>query len=98
VLYFFSEILGATSIARPRADVAYCIHALARRLAKTRNWTVHDFMSKYIFVSSLVPSETWCSVPIIIFFFLVVFVCFQCQCQTKIKFSLVQYFSLSMGI
>lgn len=34
------KILGATSIARPRADVAYCIHALARRLAKTRNWTV----------------------------------------------------------
>ncbi|KAL1106682.1 hypothetical protein V6Z11_D04G222400 [Gossypium hirsutum] len=25
---------------RPRADVAYCIHALSRRLAKTRNWTV----------------------------------------------------------
>ncbi|VFQ79464.1 unnamed protein product [Cuscuta campestris] len=25
---------------RPRADVAYCLHALARRLAKTHNWTV----------------------------------------------------------
>ncbi|KAL1819631.1 putative clathrin assembly protein At5g35200 [Daucus carota subsp. sativus] len=25
---------------RPRADVAYCIHALARRLAKTHNWAV----------------------------------------------------------
>lgn len=35
-----AEIFAATSIARPRADVAYCIHALARRLAKTRNWTV----------------------------------------------------------
>ncbi|URE36648.1 Clathrin assembly protein [Musa troglodytarum] len=34
------KILAATSITRPRADVAYCIHALARRLAKTRNWTV----------------------------------------------------------
>ncbi|KAG1347116.1 putative clathrin assembly protein [Cocos nucifera] len=34
------KILAATSIARPRADVAYCIHALARRLAKTHNWTV----------------------------------------------------------
>nr|CAD1823473.1 unnamed protein product [Ananas comosus var. bracteatus] len=34
------KIFAATSIARPRADVAYCIHALARRLAKTRNWTV----------------------------------------------------------
>ncbi|XP_061338473.1 putative clathrin assembly protein At2g01600 isoform X2 [Gastrolobium bilobum] len=34
------KILFATSAARPRADVAYCIHALSRRLAKTRNWTV----------------------------------------------------------
>ncbi|KAL6618850.1 hypothetical protein ACP70R_033989 [Stipagrostis hirtigluma subsp. patula] len=34
------KIVAATSIARPRADVAYCIHALARRLAKTRNWIV----------------------------------------------------------
>lgn len=36
----FAEILVATSSIRPRADVAYCIHALARRLAKTHNWTV----------------------------------------------------------
>ncbi|CAN6445800.1 unnamed protein product [Victoria cruziana] len=35
-----AEILHATSTLRPRADVAYCIHALARRLAKTHNWTV----------------------------------------------------------
>ncbi|KAL5229227.1 hypothetical protein ABZP36_017492 [Zizania latifolia] len=34
------KIAAATSIVRPRADVAYCIHALARRLAKTRNWIV----------------------------------------------------------
>ncbi|KAK7319145.1 hypothetical protein RJT34_03863 [Clitoria ternatea] len=34
------KILFATSTVRPRADVAYCIHALSRRLAKTRNWTV----------------------------------------------------------
>ncbi|CAD6230200.1 unnamed protein product [Miscanthus lutarioriparius] len=34
------SIVAVTSIARPRADVAYCIHALARRLAKTRNWIV----------------------------------------------------------
>jgi len=32
-----AEIVAATSIAKPRADVAYCFHALARRLAKTRN-------------------------------------------------------------
>ncbi|KAE8654444.1 putative clathrin assembly protein [Hibiscus syriacus] len=34
------KIFVATSAIRPRADVAYCIHALSRRLAKTRNWTV----------------------------------------------------------
>ncbi|KAA8529034.1 hypothetical protein F0562_033478 [Nyssa sinensis] len=34
------KILAATSAIRPRADVAYCLHALARRLAKTHNWTV----------------------------------------------------------
>ncbi|XP_009401365.2 putative clathrin assembly protein At5g35200 [Musa acuminata AAA Group] len=33
-------IFFAISASRPRADVAYCIHALARRLAKTHNWAV----------------------------------------------------------
>lgn len=39
-LVVLAEIFATTSAIRPRADVAYCIHALARRLAKTRNWTV----------------------------------------------------------
>ncbi|XP_061357303.1 putative clathrin assembly protein At2g01600 isoform X2 [Gastrolobium bilobum] len=34
------KILYAISATRPRADVAYCILSLSRRLAKTRNWTV----------------------------------------------------------
>ncbi|CAK9325823.1 unnamed protein product [Citrullus colocynthis] len=34
------KIFSATSVVRPRADVAYCIHALAKRLSKTRNWIV----------------------------------------------------------
>ncbi|KAL6192551.1 hypothetical protein ACLB2K_033638 [Fragaria x ananassa] len=34
------KILFATSAIRPRADVAYCINALSRRLSKTHNWTV----------------------------------------------------------
>ncbi|XP_047314455.1 putative clathrin assembly protein At5g57200, partial [Impatiens glandulifera] len=34
------EIFYATSIVRPREDVAYCIRALGRRLSKTRNWIV----------------------------------------------------------
>ncbi|CAK7326771.1 unnamed protein product [Dovyalis caffra] len=34
-----TKILVSTSAIRPRADVAYCIHALSRRLAKTHNWT-----------------------------------------------------------
>lgn len=33
-------IFAAVSATRPRADVAYCIHALARRLARTHNWAV----------------------------------------------------------
>ncbi|KAG5531575.1 hypothetical protein RHGRI_026252 [Rhododendron griersonianum] len=37
------KVLAATSAIRPRADVAYCIHALARRLAKTHNWTVRNY-------------------------------------------------------
>ncbi|GFP84369.1 putative clathrin assembly protein at5g57200 [Phtheirospermum japonicum] len=34
------KLFAAVSINRPRADVAYCIHALSRRLTKTRNWIV----------------------------------------------------------
>ncbi|KAF7089129.1 hypothetical protein CFC21_092164 [Triticum aestivum] len=34
------KIFLATSMTRPRADVAYCIYALSRRLSKTKNWTV----------------------------------------------------------
>jgi len=33
-------IFSAISATRPRADVAYCINALARRLSKTHNWAV----------------------------------------------------------
>ncbi|KAG0515478.1 hypothetical protein BDA96_10G282300 [Sorghum bicolor] len=36
----FRRILYATSGHRPRADVAYSICALARRLSKTKNWIV----------------------------------------------------------
>ncbi|KAJ8750916.1 hypothetical protein K2173_016097 [Erythroxylum novogranatense] len=34
------RIFSATSVIRPRADVAYCIHTLAKRLAKTKSWIV----------------------------------------------------------
>ncbi|KAK4756994.1 hypothetical protein SAY87_007121 [Trapa incisa] len=37
---YIRAIFAAISATRPRADVAYCIHALARRLSKTRNWAV----------------------------------------------------------
>jgi hypothetical protein len=33
-------ILLATTVNRPRADVAYTICTLARRLSKTKNWIV----------------------------------------------------------
>ncbi|KAI3447328.1 hypothetical protein Pfo_003993 [Paulownia fortunei] len=34
------KIFAAVSITCPRADVGYCIHALSKRLAKTRSWIV----------------------------------------------------------
>ncbi|KAJ0985159.1 hypothetical protein J5N97_003515 [Dioscorea zingiberensis] len=34
------KIIAAVKIGQPRADVLYCVHALARRLMKTRNWIV----------------------------------------------------------
>ncbi|KAK4791807.1 hypothetical protein SAY86_032220 [Trapa natans] len=34
------KIFFATSVVRQRADVAYCIHALSKRLSKTKNWIV----------------------------------------------------------
>ncbi|KAJ4881338.1 putative clathrin assembly protein [Raphanus sativus] len=37
---YIRAIFMAISATRPRADVAYCIHALARRLSKTHNWAV----------------------------------------------------------
>ncbi|KAG9137845.1 hypothetical protein Leryth_024324 [Lithospermum erythrorhizon] len=37
---YIKAIFSAISATRPRADVAYCIHALARRLTKTKNWAV----------------------------------------------------------
>ncbi|XP_058068154.1 putative clathrin assembly protein At5g57200 isoform X2 [Magnolia sinica] len=37
---YVRKIFTSTSVVRPRADVAYCIHALSRRLSKTRNWIV----------------------------------------------------------
>ncbi|KAL6954663.1 hypothetical protein U1Q18_043176, partial [Sarracenia purpurea var. burkii] len=37
---YMRAIFAAVSATRPRADVAYCIHALARRLSKTHNWAV----------------------------------------------------------
>ncbi|KAL4571454.1 hypothetical protein LXL04_018214 [Taraxacum kok-saghyz] len=37
---YIRAIFAAISATRPRADVAYCIHALARRLSKTHNWAV----------------------------------------------------------
>ncbi|XP_057806452.1 putative clathrin assembly protein At4g25940 isoform X2 [Salvia miltiorrhiza] len=34
------NIFAAVSLASPRADVGYCIHALTKRLSKTRSWIV----------------------------------------------------------
>lgn len=40
VFPFLTAIFDAVSASRPHVDVAYCVNALARRLAKTRNWAV----------------------------------------------------------
>ncbi|CAN8232521.1 unnamed protein product [Cochlearia groenlandica] len=37
---YIRAIFMAISATRPRADVAYCIHALSRRLSRTHNWAV----------------------------------------------------------
>lgn len=51
-----SAILGAVSGSRPRADVAYCIHTLTKRLAKTHSWVVCFLAScsKFFFFSLLI--------------------------------------------
>lgn len=57
-----AEIMAVTSAMRPRVDVAYCVHALSRRLAKTHNWTV--WIAKFWFLLTLMwsmffPSLIW---------------------------------------
>ncbi|KVI11841.1 hypothetical protein Ccrd_009729 [Cynara cardunculus var. scolymus] len=42
------RIIVGTSFAVPRADVGYCIHALSRRLMKTKNWIV---INSFIIIS-----------------------------------------------
>ncbi|KAK8491187.1 hypothetical protein V6N11_037950 [Hibiscus sabdariffa] len=37
---YIKAIFASVSATKPRADVAYCIHALARRLSRTHNWVV----------------------------------------------------------
>ncbi|KAK8581683.1 hypothetical protein V6N13_144696 [Hibiscus sabdariffa] len=37
---YIKAIFASISATKPRADVAYCIHALARRLSRTHNWVV----------------------------------------------------------
>ncbi|TQE11345.1 hypothetical protein C1H46_003079 [Malus baccata] len=48
------KIFSATSVTRPRADVAYCIHALAKRLSKTRSWIVMSLFIPSLLVLVLV--------------------------------------------
>lgn len=44
------KIMYATSVNRPRADVAYSICTLARRLSKTKNWIVGLVPRLFIYV------------------------------------------------
>jgi hypothetical protein len=45
---YIRAIFMAISATRPRADVAYCIHALARRLSRTHNWAVMAFSMAFL--------------------------------------------------
>ncbi|KAM7506311.1 hypothetical protein LguiB_005215 [Lonicera macranthoides] len=40
MMLFLSAICDAVSLSRPRTDIVYCIHSLAKRLTKTHNWAV----------------------------------------------------------
>lgn len=60
VFNFCVAIFAFISASRPRADVAYCIHALARRLAKTHNWAVSVFHSKLTRCNLMCESITIC--------------------------------------
>lgn len=57
--FLFSAIFAAISATRPRADVAYCIHALARRLSKTHNWAVRPRDLNYMLLNNDVM-ENFC--------------------------------------
>ena len=60
LVFCLQEIFSATSVVRPRADVAYCIHALAKRLSKTRNWIVIFFFHYFCFYCALFPIIALC--------------------------------------
>lgn len=49
VCFSFTAIFSAVVASRPRADVAYCINALAKRLSKTHNWAVCYYTSTWLF-------------------------------------------------
>lgn len=48
MLSILTGIFLATSAVQPRADVAYCIHALSRRISKTKNWIVTSSFILYL--------------------------------------------------
>lgn len=56
-LLLCAAIFAAISATRPRADVAYCIHALARRLSKTHNWAVSAAQEKHLLMGMLNQSS-----------------------------------------
>lgn len=59
-----AEIAFATSAVRPRADVAYCIQALSRRLTKTHNWTVRIGSLICICSDRMLSSSMWFGVDL----------------------------------
>jgi hypothetical protein len=87
-----AAILAATSAARPRADVAYLINAIAKRLSKTHNWSV-SYPGYYILearshcpatevVFAFLPIRRLCCYPYTLLTYWLVCVCLQVALKT----------------
>ena len=45
---FLADIFSGASVLQPQADGVYNIHALSKRLSKTRTWVISFFASLYV--------------------------------------------------
>jgi hypothetical protein len=50
ICLYGADIFSSLSPSKPRSEVAYCIHSLARRLNQTNNWAVCSSSSLLIII------------------------------------------------